>query len=1793
MTTEKRLVSCMKSHSFKSLVITFSVAATASLHAANYISTVDENSSGTWNDSDWQLNGTGAATAPTSGNTYEYVGAGVGLGGDLGNSILRSPKVASPGSDFGGYSLQMDTNTGMRFKSPGAGAIGSGDNTFNFGNGGLILNGGYLGNGDDFTATITSPMNVIANSAIYDGISATEANTTGGMRNGFRNYIFNGNLSGSSDLTFGNALMSTVVTVGNGGPVSVANFTFNGDGAGYSGNITVTAGWLQAGSASAFGTGNITIAGGNSGNGVNGPAQFDAKVVFSSPGILTIQDTNSTLLLDHSLTFSNAIIDGTNLLTGSYTATQINAKTHQANVVDATGINTLTIGAVVMPKNVTWIGNLSTNWDTTTANWISGGIATNYTNGDFALFNDTASISTVNLAANLSPGSFTVSNNMLAYFFSGNGGIAGTSGLIKQGTNTLTLGETNTYSGITTIAGGTLLVNGKNNGTGSVMVSTTATLGGAGTIVGPVTIQSGGVFAPGAGTSAAGTTLILSNNLGLASGSFTTMKVQTGNIKDRAVSSGTITYGGTLTVTNVGASLVAGDTFKLFTAAIYSGSFSSVNLPTLGSGLLWNNTLTSNGTLAVIAIVAPTVTNLSPSSVQGTSATLNGQVLSTGNATPTVTLYYGTADGGANPSAWNNSVALGLQAGNFNYSATGLSTNTTYYYAVAAVNSAGTAWAAPSQSFTTLVANATNISTTQIEYLSGTDKDHTVPWQFFMTGGGRSNNVLTTIPVPSCWQTKGFGNYMYGNHSGNGSASSSTSVGQYTTTFSVPASWAGERIFLVYEGVLTDTATKINGQTIGPLHQGGFYEFSYEVTPNVVVGASTNVLNVTVSEWSANNSVNQAEREGDFWDFSGIFRPVYLKAVPQSEIDRVAVDARANGQINVNVYLSGISTNYTLNAFVTDTNNVQLGNAFFAPVSAGANNVLLSASLPTPNPWSAEFPTLYTLNVQLLDTNNFVIHAVTNLIGFRTITFSNGVGYLVNGKKVVLRGINRHEFWPTDGRTTSLAESDMDIQLIKDMNFNAVRMSHYPPNKIFLQECDRLGLYIYDELTGWAQAYDNTVASNLVQEMVIRDVNHPCIIAWDNGNEGGWNTNVDNNNSPVSTNVYAIWDPQNRHVNRPESTFNNVQDDHYPGYFSGNVGPGKIAYSATEILHGLFDGGGGASLSDYWNLMRTATNGIGMFTWAFLDEGVVRNDLPGNPIDVQDQNAPDGIVGPYRQREASYYTYKATYNPAQVGAPNPANFTGALAVSNRFDFTSLNQCTFDWQLGWFPDANDPASTFNTSTNALTGGFLVALDSGNFAGPNVVPGTTGSMVLPGFPSNGTNYDALRLTATDPFGNNLYTWTWPLHSPSQIRDRILGAVSLSAPSISAGTNATEIIVTNGPRVFHFSKTTGVINSLTVSNQSVSFSNGPRPVIGSAWIVTSITNYSDGTNYYVGVNNLNSTTNAFLWTLRPDGWLKLTYQYWLTGSLNWMGITFDYPSNNVTGLSWLGQGPYRDYKNRVLGQEIFVHAKGTNYTSTGRDLLSQPNNTAWVYPEFAGYYGQLNWATLQTTEQPITVVTPTTNLFFRVLTPPASGNTNSDTIYPPGTISLLHGISPIGDKFHAASSYGPSAALNTATGLYTGEANFFFGTIPPSGADRDGNGLVDAWELQYFGALGQNPEADPAGDGVSLALDNAFGLSPTNADPNISRLPKAAAGTASPVALTYRVPVSQLDYFSFTPQITDNLLSNWFGADLYPQYFLINSTSNGTENIYTVQPNIANWPGNTNQLFLRLLIEEKKLQ
>lgn len=914
-------------------------------------------------------------------------------------------------------------------------------------------------------------------------------------------------------------------------------------------------------------------------------------------------------------------------------------------------------------------------------------------------------------------------------------------------------------------------------------------------------------------------------------------------------------------------------------------------------------------------------------------------------------------------------------------------------------------------------------ATNSVQYLSGLDKDRTVSWEFRVSAG-RNSGFWTNIPVPACWDTKGFGSFEYGNDS-------TSEFGEYRHRFTVPDRWANQRAFLVFEGVMTDAEVKLNGQAPGAIHQGGFYEFSYEVTSNLLFGAS-NRLEVTVQKKSANTSINQAERQADYWTFGGIYRPVYLEARPQEFIERIATDARADGQITVHAFLSGAIKDCTVVARVTDANGLPLGGEFRRNLPAGASNVVLTAALPTPQPWSPEFPHLYQL-VTELRAGDTVLHARTETIGFRTIQFVPTSGFHLNGKKVLLRGVNRHEFWPTDGRTTSRALSIADIELMKSMNLNAVRMSHYPPAKHFLEECDRLGLLVLDELAGWQKpSYDDTIAPQLVRELVVRDVNHPCIFAWANGNEGGSNPTVDDD--------FALWDPQNRTVLHPanwESEITGgVRTHHYATYrqVTNYLGAGKPVFMPTEIQHGLYDGGGGAGLADHWNAMRAAPNSGGMFIWSLLDEGLVRDDQ-GGAIDVAGDQAPDGILGPYREKEASYYTVKALWSPVQITPPHVATFAGALVIENRFDFTDLSQCKFHWQLGSYPAPGTPADGPD---------FMAGLSSQKFAGPAISPGTSGALNL-NLPETWPDHDALRLTVEDPHGREIYTWTWPLRSAAQVRDRIVSEVRTSPAPLAAGVNGGELSVTNGPRVWRFDLGNGRLSGVTVASQPMALANGPRPVVGS-WIASSVTHGFDGADYVVTMNNVTNASDGFQWRLQPDGWLRLRYRYTLTGPQPWLGITFDYPETNIIAMRWLGQGPYRVWKNRLAGQEVAVHRKTANQTDPGKQL---------GYPEFPGYHGQLYWAQLETAPADLTVTTSTTDLFFRVLTPPVASASRPGVSleFPAGNLSFLHAINAIGNKFATPDPglTGPASAPPLATGLYTGAVDFYIDALPFRASNR----------------------------------------------------------------------------------------------------------------------------------------------
>ncbi|KRT14440.1 hypothetical protein ASU31_19290 [Pedobacter ginsenosidimutans] len=891
-------------------------------------------------------------------------------------------------------------------------------------------------------------------------------------------------------------------------------------------------------------------------------------------------------------------------------------------------------------------------------------------------------------------------------------------------------------------------------------------------------------------------------------------------------------------------------------------------------------------------------------------------------------------------------------------------------------------------------------------YLSGTDKDHTKQWDFYCTAG-RKSGIWTKIPVPSNWELQGFGSYNYGHDKVKASEQ-----GIYRYEFPM-GKIIGKKVFLVFEGAMTDTKVSINGKLAGDLHQGGFYRFKYDIT-TLLKPDQKNLLEVTVDKVSANASINKAERTSDFWIFGGIFRPVYLETVPNKFIERVAVNAKADGTFQLDVYGQNLDADDILEAQVKKLTGENVGKAFAVKANLENGMQTLKATFSNPLLWSSEFPNLYQVVVRIKNKQK-IIHQVKQKFGFRTLELRNGDGFYVNGSKMILKGVNRHSFWPESGRTLSREVHLMDVRLMKEMNMNAVRMSHYPPDAEFLDICDSLGLYVINELTGWQAKYDNTIGHRLVKELVIRDVNHPSIIFWANGNEGGFNTDLDND--------YALYDPQKRTVIHPWEKFNGTDTKHYPdyNYMVKAATSGQEVFFPTEFMHALYDGGAGAALDDFWNQMLIHPHGAGGFIWALVDENVIRTDKNGI-YDGDGNHAPDGIVGPHREKEASFYTIKEIWSPVFVDLPKiDRDFNGKIAVENRFNFTDLDQCTFKWKLLSFPQAN----TAGTKAIVNTSGATVY---------KLKPGAKGTLDL-ALPKSWTQSDALYLTAYGTDKKEIFTWSWPIKTARLIAEK--RETTLSNSVVKAEETNQSLLIKQDGMSYYFEKATGYLEKVVKGNTIISLSKGP--VL--AGVNTELKNFShkaEGAKYivesdYQGAGNLHAK-----WTFETGKLVKLEYQFNQQGDADFMGITFNYPEDKITGIKYLGRGPYRVWKNRLKGQQFGVWHKDYNNSITGE---------TWGYPEFKGYHAEVNWVTVENKEASFTVYIPDQDTYLQMFRPAreaaALSNNNVEPAFPEGNIGFLKGISAIGTKFQSALLLGPQSQKNKTDGkTFKGTLLFDFG-------------------------------------------------------------------------------------------------------------------------------------------------------
>ena len=546
------------------------------------------------------------------------------------------------------------------------------------------------------------------------------------------------------------------------------------------------------------------------------------------------------------------------------------------------------------------------------------------------------------------------------------------------------------------------------------------------------------------------------------------------------------------------------------------------------------------------------------------------------------------------------------------------------------------------------------------------------------------------------------------------------------------------------------------------------------------------------------------------------------------------------------------------------------------------------------------------------------------------------------------------------------------------------------------------------------------MGEKLGEAMIKRDVNHPCIVLWDNGNEGEWNTDLDAE--------FAKWAPQGRHVMHPWAFSQGIDTAHYKNYETMKASFASTnVYLPTEFLHALYDGGGGAGLDDYWEVMRTSPVSAGGFIWALVDEGVVRTDLNGR-IDVHGNRAPDGLVGPHREREGSFNTVCEIWCPIQVrGDALPV-----LTIENRYDFTGLEQCRFDWTFARFPAPQEG------------GAGHAAVAQGTIAGPQVPPHANGKLEL-SLPADWRDADALFVTARNPEGRELWNWSWPLQTSVA---QLAWVMKPSEGQVHVIDEDTRLKVTVGDLSLSFGKSDGLLSSVSFRAKPISFSSGPHFVASATQTVkqeqgkgkkaksvsamlelsgqsklTRLTSRMDGASVVVEAT-YEGALQATEWNIQPNGWIKLSYTYTLDRLCDLAGVQFDYPEIQMKSVRWLCKGPCRVWKNRLKGTRWDVWQNAYNDAVPGED---------WEYPEFKGYFGDWLWATFATTEGTVTFMTGAEHAYRGVHRPNEGPDPAKTKLYTPQIgLAILDAIPPIGTKFSDANQYGPQSQPDPAPGV-----------------------------------------------------------------------------------------------------------------------------------------------------------------
>lgn len=575
--------------------------------------------------------------------------------------------------------------------------------------------------------------------------------------------------------------------------------------------------------------------------------------------------------------------------------------------------------------------------------------------------------------------------------------------------------------------------------------------------------------------------------------------------------------------------------------------------------------------------------------------------------------------------------------------------------------------------------------------------DYPETFEPFQTTDYVEGQEWTNLAVPSNWEMAGLSPATY-NQPDNSS-------GFYRFWFEVPASWKNRDVYLNFDGVQNAAEIWLNGQPV-PVsepswgrtnyHESGWTAFQADLTPAVKFGEK-NLLALRVMK----NSRSADCDSGDYFFLGGVYRPVTLFSVPKTHFADVKVETRLleNNRAEVKVLADIVGSHASLVSMrlagVHDEASGKIENG----------RAVLTEIVEQPKLWSAEFPNLYDLKVELKGHPRPIFGARTmetfsKRIGIREVSIKNGV-FLVNGVPVKFAGICRHDVSPADGTAVGPDLWRKDITLMKAANINAIRTSHYPYGSGFYDLCDELGMYVVDEVPYcWVKTDDIAMRPAFEQrarETIRRDKNHPSVIIWTIGNENKAGTNLQ-----IAADLVKQMDttrPRNVSCFDGDKYHVELSDSHYPkleemtNQVAKSVQTGMphiyIENPNTWEIRLAPDAGSwerwGTVLQRNWDICMKYDTIPGTFLWEWQDRAICDRSpvklytyFPDTGINLVKIK---GLVDGFRDPRPWYYDVKMVYSPIQIGDKCTTSADKiSFPIENRYSFTDLNYLKTAWTL---------------------------------------------------------------------------------------------------------------------------------------------------------------------------------------------------------------------------------------------------------------------------------------------------------------------------------------------------------------------------------------------------------------------------------------------------------------------------------------------------------------------------------